>query len=250
MTIPAVGDQFFWAERVDYLGAGPRPLCLWNLTVTSFMATIQQCLTQEIREAAWWFGKEEWQKDGAHIAVCQFHKNVLMQRPDDLKCSLQPDRIAVLCLSSGFTCTGYDNGNGENQGQKIQNQEYFQTPENSFSPETQIISGIGLMAPLSQVSGKGCSGKDVKTFITWKTGFTLRTVLLKELLEKFPNGNPTLWKEAGLRMGMTSQPETPSQAFASGLDHREEDYSQGRVAGTGWTIGEMRNWASDIPSGE
>ncbi|MBI0297224.1 glycosyltransferase, partial [Streptomyces sp. PRKS01-29] len=46
VPVPAMADQPFWAARLHWLGAAPRPLPLGELTAESLGAAITTCLTE------------------------------------------------------------------------------------------------------------------------------------------------------------------------------------------------------------
>lgn len=70
LIIPFLFDQFFWANRVAELGAGPDPIPFRNLSSANLARGINQAVNDlEIRKKAAVFGERIKTEDGVRNAV-------------------------------------------------------------------------------------------------------------------------------------------------------------------------------------
>lgn len=70
VVVPMFGDQFFWARRVEELGAGPAPLPRRRLTAESLAWAVGRALSdREMEERAGQLGGRILQEDGVGAAV-------------------------------------------------------------------------------------------------------------------------------------------------------------------------------------
>jgi sterol 3beta-glucosyltransferase len=75
LVIPHIADQFFWAERVHKLGAGPKPIRRSKLTTTALAASLQELVqSQNLRTAASSLGDRIRVETGVGNAVRQIEQ--------------------------------------------------------------------------------------------------------------------------------------------------------------------------------
>ena len=75
LVIPHIADQFFWAERVHELGAGPKPIRRAKLTTTALAVSLQELVqSQNLRTAATSLGDRIRVETGIRNAVRQIEQ--------------------------------------------------------------------------------------------------------------------------------------------------------------------------------
>ena len=101
MIVPFFGDQQFWGAMIGKAGAGAKPVPYKSLTSDKLAEGIQQCLTDEVREAAQNIAADiEAEGDGAKNAVTSFHRSLTLRGEHSMRCSILEDRVAVWKLKN------------------------------------------------------------------------------------------------------------------------------------------------------
>jgi hypothetical protein len=96
MIVPFFGDQHFWGTMVGNAGAGPPAVEYKNLTAEKLADGIKYCITDDARKEAEKIARDiEREGDGAENACRAFHRGLVLQGKDSMRCSILPDRTAV-----------------------------------------------------------------------------------------------------------------------------------------------------------
>jgi hypothetical protein len=96
MIVPFFGDQHFWGTMVGNAGAGPPAVEYKNLTAEKLADGIKYCMTDDARKEAEKIARDiEREGDGAENACRAFHRGLVLQGKDSMRCSILPDRTAV-----------------------------------------------------------------------------------------------------------------------------------------------------------
>lgn len=69
IVVPFLGDQLFWGERVQAIGAGPKPILVKKLSVENLTRAIAEAENESLRKRAQQVGQEIRIEDGTSQAV-------------------------------------------------------------------------------------------------------------------------------------------------------------------------------------
>lgn len=101
LIAPFFGDQQFWGPMIGEAGAGGKPVPYKELTSDKLAEGIQECLTNEAREAAQNIAKNiEREGDGSKNAVTSFHRSLTLRGLNSMRCSILEERVAVWSLKN------------------------------------------------------------------------------------------------------------------------------------------------------
>ncbi|KAM5345427.1 hypothetical protein ACJ41O_011289 [Fusarium nematophilum] len=96
MIVPFFGDQHFWGKMVSQADVGPEPIPYKYLNAEKLSEGIKFCLTEKARDAAGEIAKSIAEDgDGAANAVKEFHRQLNLNTPSILRCSILRDKTAV-----------------------------------------------------------------------------------------------------------------------------------------------------------
>ena len=93
IVVPFFGDQFFWGQIVAEAGAGPDPIPIRRLDVSSLTAAFDACRRPQIRERASELGARLRATDGVELTVQSIERHL----PTPVMCcSHDPQHLAIL----------------------------------------------------------------------------------------------------------------------------------------------------------
>jgi UDP:flavonoid glycosyltransferase YjiC (YdhE family) len=95
VVVPFFGDQMYWGSMIHRKGAGPAPIPYKNLTAENLADAILRALQPDVVAQAQELGSHIQKERGNELGAQSFNDKL---RPDELRCSLAPDRVAVWTL--------------------------------------------------------------------------------------------------------------------------------------------------------
>ena len=97
VVVPFFGDQMYWGSMIHRKGAGPAPIPYKDLTADSLADAILRASEPDVVAQAQELGSHIQKERGNELGAQSFNNKL---RPDDLRCSLAPNRVAVWKLKS------------------------------------------------------------------------------------------------------------------------------------------------------
>ena len=95
IILPFFGDQFFWGNVVEKVGAGPPPIAGKEVTVEQLVEAFKFAHKPEVRAAAQRIREDLLHEDGCAAAVRSFHANLPISR---IRSDLEPTFAACFRL--------------------------------------------------------------------------------------------------------------------------------------------------------
>jgi UDP:flavonoid glycosyltransferase YjiC (YdhE family) len=92
VIVPFFGDQMYWGSMIYQKGAGPAPIPYKDLTAESLANAILRALQPDVVAQAQELGSHIQKERGNELGAQSFNDKL---RPDDLRCSFAPNRVAV-----------------------------------------------------------------------------------------------------------------------------------------------------------